>query len=120
MHATRNDVDEAFLNQYEVDRRSVFVGGLSPHVTEDELMKLFADIGPILDIQLVKKPTAGMSKHSEEYFLARLNPVADYFVSATRVFAFIEFRQPTMPELAVQKFVSISYNMCVSLQLTIL
>lgn len=74
MHANRNDVDEAFLNQYEVDRRSVFIGSLPQHITEDDLMDLFADIGPILDIQLVKKPTSGVGKQQTLHSPATSDP----------------------------------------------
>lgn len=56
-HGSRNDLDEAFLNQYEVDRRSVFVGGLPHDINETELKEILEDVGDILSIQLIKKPT---------------------------------------------------------------
>ena len=102
-------MDEAFLNQYEVDRRSVFIGSLPPHITEDDLVDHFADIGPILDVQLVKKPVSGIGKQQREPFQVTDHPEIDLSKVASRVFAFIEFEQPNMPELAVQKFVSIRH-----------
>jgi len=73
---SRNDSDEAFLNQYEVDRRSIFIGGLPAHATENELKDLFAEAGQVLDIQLVKKSTAsnGMCARGSRLHLS----VADF------------------------------------------
>ena len=59
---SRDNVDEAFLNQYEVDRRSIYVRGFPVHTTEENLRDLFGQIGTVVDAQLRKSSTTGASE----------------------------------------------------------
>ncbi|KAL7621232.1 hypothetical protein AAE478_008549 [Parahypoxylon ruwenzoriense] len=80
------DPDEAWLQRYEVDRRSIFVGNLPVDVPdiEDLLKELAGDIGDVENVQFVQK----------ESRTGRGGVIA---------FAFIEFSRPDMAELAVKR-----------------
>ncbi|KAI0008643.1 hypothetical protein F4779DRAFT_641473 [Xylariaceae sp. FL0662B] len=86
MQSPKVDPDEAWLLRYEVDRRSIFVGGLPVDVSniEELLKELVADIGDVQKVQVIQKEAR--NGHG--------SPVA---------FAFIEFARPDMAELAVKR-----------------
>ena len=50
-----DDPDEAFLKQYEIDRRSVFVGGLVDGIDEAEIKAYLEEIGEVTGVQLIRK-----------------------------------------------------------------
>lgn len=53
------EADEAWLQRYDTDRRSVFIGDL-PDVKEDlerELRKKAETIGDVLSVQVIRKST---------------------------------------------------------------
>ncbi|KAL8302035.1 hypothetical protein RB593_000689 [Gaeumannomyces tritici] len=77
----RTDADEAFLNQYDIDRRSIFVGNLPVHIEEDAVMELCSIIGKVNKVQLIKKTNS----------------------FGTRAFAFVEFDRADTPEIAVSQ-----------------
>jgi hypothetical protein len=54
----RANPDEIFLRNYDIDRRSIFVGGLPVDVAEEAIRQQFELVGEILSIQLHKKPVA--------------------------------------------------------------
>ncbi len=56
---SQDDVDEAFLTSYEVQRRSIYVGGLPIGVREAELVALFSEIGTVLNTQIINKSCGG-------------------------------------------------------------
>ncbi|KAK3365425.1 hypothetical protein B0H63DRAFT_516351 [Podospora didyma] len=76
--------DAKFLNQYDIDRRSIYVTGIPIDVTEDEIADFFAEAGEVKNVHLVKKPA-----------ITGLNP---------RVFAFVEFAHAGCPDVAIHKF----------------
>jgi polyadenylate-binding protein len=81
--ATRDSSDEAFLAACERDRRSVFVGDLPVHATEDDIKELFSTTGDVLKVNVIKKVNNS---------------------GIARTMAFVEYSQPDMPEIAISKF----------------
>lgn len=81
--ATRDSSDEAFLTACERDRRSVFVGDLPVHATEEDLEELFSNTGEVLRVNVIKKVNNS---------------------GIARTMAFVEYSQPDMPEAAISKF----------------
>lgn len=79
-----------FLNQYEIDRRSIFVGNLPVDIDENAVKELFSGAGTVIKVQLIKKST-------------------DY---GTRAFAFIEFDRADTPETAVSRFHNHHFRGC--------
>ncbi|TLD17276.1 uncharacterized protein PgNI_00270 [Pyricularia grisea] len=75
----RHDADEAFLAQYEVDRRSVFVGNLPRDITEEQVTDLFSAIGTVNRVQIIKRTGTPIEQP----------------------FGFIEFDRPDTPEAAI-------------------
>lgn len=67
MPSTRANADENYLAQYEMDRRSVFVSGFGPHVSQAELTALFSEFGEVVNVQLIRKfaNNSGIFSHSE-------------------------------------------------------
>lgn len=52
----RPNADEEYLRKYDIDRRSVFVGGLPVDTTKDELVEHFASIvGEVIDANIVRR-----------------------------------------------------------------
>jgi polyadenylate-binding protein len=93
--------DEEFLRQYEVDRRSVFVGNLPEEVTENEVAALFEQVGEILSVQVVRKE----KPHGKVNLCNKITCRKLTRIAGIRAFGFVEFARPDMPEQAVQKFV---------------
>ncbi|TLD33093.1 hypothetical protein PspLS_01436 [Pyricularia sp. CBS 133598] len=75
----RHDADEAYLTQYEVDRRSVFVGNLPRDITEEQVADLFSAIGTVNRVQIIKRTGTPIEQS----------------------FGFIEFDRPDTPEAAI-------------------
>ncbi|KAK1768759.1 hypothetical protein QBC33DRAFT_568434 [Phialemonium atrogriseum] len=80
--------NEAFMARYDIDRRSVFVDGLTAELGKDELMALFEEVGQVLDCQIIHKTIS----------------------SGTRIYGFVEYAQIDMPERAVKKFTGIEFH----------
>ncbi|KAI0130098.1 hypothetical protein BJ170DRAFT_681568 [Xylariales sp. AK1849] len=84
-NSNKADADEAWLQRYEVDRRSVFIGGLP--VDDDNLdakiRELMEEIGDVLTVQVIRKD--------------------DRTGYGATVFSFIEFARPDMAEIAVDR-----------------
>ena len=53
---TRTEHDEAWLAQYEIDRQSIFVGGVPVETTEAQLDALFSEVGYVKSLEIVRKP----------------------------------------------------------------
>ncbi|KAI1392215.1 uncharacterized protein F4822DRAFT_425426 [Hypoxylon trugodes] len=80
------DPDEAWLQRYEVDRRSIYVGNLpveEPDL-ERQLTQLAEEVGDVEKVQIVRKEAA----------TGRPTPIA---------FGFVEFSRPDMADLAVKR-----------------
>ena len=52
---SRPNADELYLARYETDRRSVYVGNISPDFKESDLKAMFGTIGKIADCQMVRR-----------------------------------------------------------------
>ena len=87
--AKRANPDEAFLQQYDTDRRSVYIGGLPCGVTEEQIRSLFKDSGEVGKINLVKKDSSG---------------------SRMTCFGFVEFGSPDEPDRAVELHNGTTFN----------
>ncbi|KAL1837350.1 hypothetical protein VTJ49DRAFT_3961 [Mycothermus thermophilus] len=79
----RPNPDEVFLQRYDVDRRSVFVGGLPLDTTREELIELFSQVGEVVDANVITR---------ENYANNRI-----------RAFGFVEFARATTPGIAIQR-----------------
>ncbi|KAI1652583.1 hypothetical protein F4813DRAFT_400919 [Daldinia decipiens] len=85
MQAPKIDPDEAWLQRYEIDRRSVYVGGLpvDDFDVEELLTRLASEVGDVEKVQIVQKDGR----------TGRQAPIA---------FGFVEFARPDMADLAVK------------------
>ena len=52
---SRTDADEEFLRKYDVDRRSIFVGGLPLDTQRQEVVDLFSRIGEVIGCNIVTR-----------------------------------------------------------------
>lgn len=57
MQAPKIDPDEAWLQRYEIDRRSIYVGGLpvDDFDVEELLTRLASEVGDVEKVQIVQK-----------------------------------------------------------------
>lgn len=81
------DSAEAWLQRYEVDRRSIFIGSL-PYGFDDlsyQLRELLGELGDVVDVHVIMKD----SRDGRE----------------PNVFAFVEFERADMAALAVERLV---------------
>ncbi|KAI1472288.1 uncharacterized protein F4812DRAFT_454103 [Daldinia caldariorum] len=85
MQAPRADPDEVWLQRYEVDRRSIYVGGLpvDDFDVEQLLTMLAGEVGEVQKVQIVQKDGR----------TSRQAPIA---------FGFVEYSRPDMVDLAVK------------------
>lgn len=51
------DADEAFMQQYEVDRRSIYIGNLPYNEAglEDQIRALVDEMGDVVSVQVIQK-----------------------------------------------------------------
>ncbi|KAG7291565.1 hypothetical protein NEMBOFW57_001584 [Staphylotrichum longicolle] len=79
----RPNADEEYLRKYDIDRRSVFVGGLPVDTTKEELIEHFASIvGEVIDANIVRR--------------------AGYQGFQAHVFGFVEFSGADIPDKAAE------------------
>lgn len=104
------DPDEAWLKQYEIDRRSIFVGNLpvdEPEV-EEMLTKLASEVGEVLNVKVVcKDPQPGL------YFsLLEMTDEANRISGRPYqiAFGFVEFSRVDIADAAVNRMVSFRSN----------
>ncbi|KAI1322647.1 hypothetical protein F5Y16DRAFT_404277 [Xylariaceae sp. FL0255] len=84
--ASRAAQNDAYLNRYEVDRRSIYIGNI-PHniVNLEDVIRGFVDqIGTVANVQVVQKPARNEGG----------NPT---------IFAFVEFRRPDEATSAIER-----------------
>lgn len=87
---SKPDAAEAWLNRYEVDRRSIFIGDL-PYGLEDlegALREVLGELGDVVEVQII----------------TRVRDRED--VREPYIFAFVEFTRPDMATIAVERLVS--------------
>ncbi|KAK0723761.1 hypothetical protein B0T21DRAFT_414130 [Apiosordaria backusii] len=75
------DRDADFLRQYDLDRRSVYVGDIPLDATDNEIFEVFSDIGEVIKVNMVKR-------HTQDGALSRQ-------------FCFVEFDRVTTPDEAI-------------------
>jgi hypothetical protein len=78
----RTNTDEAYLSQYEIDRKSVFVGNIPHDITEDQLRQVFENSGDVVQVQVIQRVFGTI--------------------------AYVEFSRPDMPDIAIRQCVSFS------------
>ncbi|RYP23688.1 hypothetical protein DL765_000984 [Monosporascus sp. GIB2] len=95
LQANKPDSDEEWLQKYDVDRRSVFVGNLPTDMDDvgDVLRGIMAEVGDVKDVQVVQKESKSGRGRSI-------------------VFAFIEFARPDMAEVAIKRMDGITVGGC--------
>ena len=92
-------LDRVYINHYDVDRRSVFIGNLPMNTTKEELYRLFEHYGAIKDIML--RETVSQLKGMSD-FLSYVASNFDSFVATEKFcFAFVEFQSPDSVERAI-------------------
>ncbi|KAI1870840.1 uncharacterized protein JN550_004986 [Neoarthrinium moseri] len=82
--ATKPNPDEVWLQRYEIDRRSIFIGDLPNNIDhlDAALREVLDEVGDVVDIQVVRKD----SRDGRPF-----------------VFAFAEFARPDMADIAVER-----------------
>ncbi|PWI71027.1 Nucleotide-binding, alpha-beta plait [Purpureocillium lilacinum] len=75
--------ERGFLQQYDKDRRSVYMGNLPPTITKDVLQSLASSCGRVLEVQLHCKDVPGMNGQKT-------------------CFAFVEFARPDAPDELIE------------------
>ncbi|KAH8661880.1 hypothetical protein BX600DRAFT_550747 [Xylariales sp. PMI_506] len=80
---SRADADEAWLQRYEVDRRSIFIGNLpyGDDRLEKKIREVAEDIGDVLNVQVIQKD----GRHGPS------------------TFSFVEFARPDMADIALER-----------------
>ncbi|TDZ48452.1 Meiotic activator RIM4 [Colletotrichum trifolii] len=82
MQARARNPDRVFIDNYDRDRRSVFMGDLPVNFTEGNIRALMEDVGDVVSVQ-----TKTIEYHRE---LKRI--------------AFVEFTNATLPDMAVERY----------------
>ncbi|RYP33385.1 hypothetical protein DL767_004790 [Monosporascus sp. MG133] len=95
LQANKPDSDEEWLQKYDVERRSVFVGNLPTDMDDvgDVLRGIMAEVGDVKDVQVIQKESRSGRGRSI-------------------VFAFIEFARPDMAEVAIKRMDGITLGGC--------
>ena len=107
-----NDPNEEFLEEYATKRRSIYVGGLPADVTEDGLTALFAEVGNVRSVQIVNRASYHTGPGGKEQLAFPLSAQISHRSAAPRVFAFVEFDRPDVPDAAIKRFVSCPILLC--------
>lgn len=97
---SRADANENFLRMYDIDRRSVFVGGVPVDTDEEEMIALFSEVGEVVNVDIVKRSTNSESPPG------RFAATTLTATVGAHAFAFVEFSRADLPDLAVKKLVS--------------
>ncbi|KAF9872186.1 RNA recognition domain-containing protein [Colletotrichum karsti] len=75
--------DRQFLDNYDRDRRSIFIGDLPLSISEDDIRVLMEDVGSVVAVQIKR---------------------LDYHRDGPRLIAFVEFTNVTIPEMAIERY----------------
>lgn len=74
-HVSRTTENQAFLKQYEADRRSIYVAGLPADVDEDEVVRYFRTVGDVVGVEIIRRRSMDNSKTPLLYEIACLKVV---------------------------------------------
>ncbi|GJD03867.1 RNA recognition domain-containing protein [Colletotrichum higginsianum] len=83
MQARARNSDRAFLDHYDRDRRSIFVGDLPLTFTENDVRILMEDIGAVVSVQAKR---------------------LEYAREGPKLIAFVEFTNASYPDLAIERY----------------
>jgi hypothetical protein len=108
---SRTDADEDFLQKYDTDRRSIFVGGLPLEAQRQEVLELFSTVGEVINCNVIAR-----SNFDGQFIPFNLGgrawatglTTSTGYVS--RVFAFVEFSRADAPDAAVKHFVCFAHK----------
>lgn len=108
--ATRVDADRRYLENYDIERRSVFIGRLPSDVHSEELEKeirsVMSEAGEVKAVTvIIKPPNQGKSDLKTDYDTQKLNRPERHTAVA---FAFCEFTTTHMAINAVETMVSLA------------
>ncbi|POS83092.1 hypothetical protein EPUL_004372 [Erysiphe pulchra] len=96
----RNQSDptrRAYLDTYEIDRRSIFIGNLPTDIGELEVKEIFSKYGDIVNISVHKNESTIDRKHSDTFLVFSCTYDLEYIASSKHCFAFLEFTcQPSV------------------------
>ena len=82
-----------------VDTRSIFVGNIPHHITEEQLGTMFQMYGRVTHCEIIRKPSL---VNGENFASIDTNVLLIWVASGINVFAFIEYEYPQAALLAVQ------------------
>lgn len=107
----RNNSDpvrRAYLETYEVDRRSIFVGNLPNDIGQSEVNDLFSKYGDIIKITVHKNESIVDCKfHLTNNSFLTESLIKYQLASSKHCFAFIEFAYQPSVEKVIPEMVSI-------------
>ncbi|KAK2734135.1 RNA recognition domain-containing protein [Colletotrichum kahawae] len=83
MQARSRNPERMWLDTYDRDRRSVFIGDLPLDFTESDIRILMEDVGSVVSVQVKR---------------------LDYHREGPKLIAFVEFTNPTVPEMAIERY----------------
>ncbi|KZL81077.1 rna recognition domain-containing protein [Colletotrichum incanum] len=83
MQARARNSDRAFLDYYDRDRRSIFIGDLPLNFTENDIRMLMEDIGGVVSVQTKR---------------------LDYVREGPKLIAFVEFTNVSYPDMAIERY----------------
>ncbi|KAK1580348.1 RNA recognition domain-containing protein [Colletotrichum navitas] len=82
MQARARNADRAFLDSYDRDRRSIFIGDLPLNFSENDIRILMEEIGGVVSVQTKR---------------------LDY-VRGPKLIAFVEFTNASYPDMAIERY----------------
>lgn len=108
--------DKSFMEHYEKDRRSIFMGNLPLHADDILIHSLASLCGNVVSIDLRNTPhsNGGRKKPRALHLIPQLT------VLDPNVYAFVEFSRPDAPDEAVRQFVSLTLVYVTSSDLNLL
>ncbi|KAF4924400.1 Meiotic activator RIM4 [Colletotrichum viniferum] len=83
MQARSRNPERVYLDTYDRDRRSIFIGDLPLNFTESDIRILMEDVGSVVSVQVKR---------------------LDYHREGPKLIAFVEFTNPTVPEMAIERY----------------
>ncbi|KAK1983389.1 RNA recognition domain-containing protein [Colletotrichum cereale] len=83
MQARARYADRAFLDSYDRDRRSIFIGDLPLNFGENDIRILMEDIGGVVSVQTKR---------------------LDYAREGPKLIAFVEFTNASFPDMAIERY----------------
>ncbi|GKT46050.1 meiotic activator RIM4 [Colletotrichum spaethianum] len=89
MQARARNADRAFLDYYDRDRRSIFIGDLPLNFTENDIRILMEDIGGVVSVQTKR---------------------LDYVREGPKLIAFVEFTNVSYPDIAIERYIHQNLN----------